>query len=361
MPADAELAELAGVGRDVGMPVGRVDVGHPDHDEGHDDDQLHHDHDVVELHRFARATDQEAGDDHHDYGGRHVGDGRAGRSVGPHDPLAGRRQKFGRQPHAHLHQQAVEIGRPTAGDGAYAHGIFQDQVPADHPGGKLAQRRVSVGVCRALHRQQSRKLGIAQADQATGDRCKHEGDGERGPRIERGRRAGEHEDAGADDGADAHGGDAERAQHLGQGFERAAFDSNDVGNRLAREDALVVHPLLPRDHLRRIAAGLPSGLWRTCGQCPSGCTTFVMQHLVHDHVQSAFMPGATSNPNTAQPKSPMNPSAAEAAAKAELEKRGYTGVKSLTRDPAGNWAAKAMKNNVEIAVILEPSGTIREQ
>jgi len=73
------------------------------------------------------------------------------------------------------------------------------------------------------------------------------------------------------------------------------------------------------------------------------------------------MPGATSNPNTAQPKSQMNPSAAEAAAKAELEKKGYTGVKSLTRDPAGNWAAKAMKNNVEIAVILEPNGTVREQ
>jgi hypothetical protein len=28
---------------------------------------------------------------------------------------------------------------------------------------------------------------------------------------------------------------------------------------------------------------------------------------------------------------------------------------------AGNWAAKAMKNNVEIAVILEPNGTVREQ
>ena len=53
-----------------------------------------------------------------------------------------------------------------------------------------------------------------------------------------------------------------------------------------------------------------------------------------------------SNPNTGLPKSPINPSAAEAAAKAELEKKGYTGVKSLTRDPAGNWAAKAMKNNV---------------
>jgi hypothetical protein len=73
------------------------------------------------------------------------------------------------------------------------------------------------------------------------------------------------------------------------------------------------------------------------------------------------MPGATSNPNTAQPKSSMNPSAAEAAAKSAIEARGYTGVKSLTRDTAGNWAAKAMKNNVEVAVILEPTGTIREQ
>jgi hypothetical protein len=33
------------------------------------------------------------------------------------------------------------------------------------------------------------------------------------------------------------------------------------------------------------------------------------------------MPGATSNPNSGLPKSPMNPSAAEAAAKAELEKK----------------------------------------
>jgi hypothetical protein len=36
-------------------------------------------------------------------------------------------------------------------------------------------------------------------------------------------------------------------------------------------------------------------------------------------------------------------------------------VKSLTRDMAGNWAAKAMRDNVEVAVVLEPSGNIREQ
>ena len=73
------------------------------------------------------------------------------------------------------------------------------------------------------------------------------------------------------------------------------------------------------------------------------------------------MPGGTSNPSTDFPKTPSNASAAEAAAKAQLEARGYSGVKSLTRDMAGNWAAKAMRDNVEVAVVLEPTGNIREQ
>jgi hypothetical protein len=57
----------------------------------------------------------------------------------------------------------------------------------------------------------------------------------------------------------------------------------------------------------------------------------------------------------------MNPSAAEAAAKVELEKKGCAGVKSLIRHAAGNWAAKAMRNNVKVAVILEPDSTVGEQ
>jgi hypothetical protein len=73
------------------------------------------------------------------------------------------------------------------------------------------------------------------------------------------------------------------------------------------------------------------------------------------------MPGGTSNPSTALPKTSPNASAAEAAAKAQLEARGYTGVRSLTRDPAGNWMAKAMRNNVEVAVVLEPGGAVTEQ
>jgi hypothetical protein len=73
------------------------------------------------------------------------------------------------------------------------------------------------------------------------------------------------------------------------------------------------------------------------------------------------MPGGTSNPNTGLPKTSSNATAAEAAAKAELEAKGYTGVKSLSRDMAGNWAAKAMRDNIEVAVILEPNGNVREQ
>jgi hypothetical protein len=73
------------------------------------------------------------------------------------------------------------------------------------------------------------------------------------------------------------------------------------------------------------------------------------------------MPGGTSNPNTGLPRTSSNATAAEAAAKAQLEAKGYTGVKSLSRDMAGNWAAKAMRDNIEVAVILEPNGNVREQ
>ena len=73
------------------------------------------------------------------------------------------------------------------------------------------------------------------------------------------------------------------------------------------------------------------------------------------------MPGGTSNPHTNLPANKFNPSAAEAAAKAELEAKGYSGVRSLTRDSAGNWSAKAMHNNSEVAVVLEPNGNVREQ
>ena len=44
-----------------------------------------------------------------------------------------------------------------------------------------------------------------------------------------------------------------------------------------------------------------------------------------------------------------------------LVAKGYNGVKQLTRDTAGNWTGKAMRNNVEVAVTLDTAGNVREQ
>ena len=62
-----------------------------------------------------------------------------------------------------------------------------------------------------------------------------------------------------------------------------------------------------------------------------------------------------------QPPSAPRASNAEAIAKAAIEARGYSDVKNLSRDPVGNWAAEAVRDSVEIAVILQPDGDVAEE
>ncbi|MCA0249036.1 MAG: PepSY domain-containing protein [Proteobacteria bacterium] len=69
--------------------------------------------------------------------------------------------------------------------------------------------------------------------------------------------------------------------------------------------------------------------------------------------------GTTTMPGSGTPAT--KPVAGEAAAKAALEAKGYTGVKKLKRDNAGNWSGTAMKNNAEVAVMVDSTGKIREQ
>ncbi len=71
------------------------------------------------------------------------------------------------------------------------------------------------------------------------------------------------------------------------------------------------------------------------------------------------MPGGTTTPGSGAPTT--KPVTGEAAAKAALEAKGYTGVKKLKRDNAGNWSGTAMKNNAEVAVMVDSTGRIREQ
>ena len=48
-------------------------------------------------------------------------------------------------------------------------------------------------------------------------------------------------------------------------------------------------------------------------------------------------------------------------AKAVIEARGYREVKNLSRDPVGNWAGEAVRDTLEVAVILQVNGEIAEE
>jgi hypothetical protein len=68
-------------------------------------------------------------------------------------------------------------------------------------------------------------------------------------------------------------------------------------------------------------------------------------------------PGGTGAPTT----NVQRTNTAETAAKAQLEAKGYTDIKNLSRDKRGNWSAKATRNNTEVAVVLDAKGNIRER
>ncbi|WP_395710262.1 hypothetical protein [Reyranella sp.] len=74
------------------------------------------------------------------------------------------------------------------------------------------------------------------------------------------------------------------------------------------------------------------------------------------------MPGGTgTSPGMTTPGTTKAAPTTASSAKAAIEAKGYTGVKSLSRDAAGNWSAKAVKNNQEVAVLLDATGNIKEQ
>ena len=49
-----------------------------------------------------------------------------------------------------------------------------------------------------------------------------------------------------------------------------------------------------------------------------------------------------------------------ATAKAQIEASGYTEVKDLQRKEDGSWQARAMKNNTEVAVSVDPRGSVTQ-
>jgi hypothetical protein len=62
--------------------------------------------------------------------------------------------------------------------------------------------------------------------------------------------------------------------------------------------------------------------------------------------------GAVANPNT---------TAAEGAVKEKLRAAGFTGVSNLERMPDGTWKGRAMKDNAQVAIQIDPAGNIAFQ
>ena len=113
---------------------------------------------------------------------------------------------------AEILEEAHHVARPADGHRGGAERIFEDQVPADDPGDEFAHRGVGVGVGAAGDRHRRGHFRIAETGESAGKRAEHERQGDRRSGIGGGGMSGQHENAGADDGADAERDQVDRRQ-----------------------------------------------------------------------------------------------------------------------------------------------------
>ena len=138
------------------------------------------------------------------------------------------RQRIGNDD-AEVAQEAHDVARPADRNGGRAERILENQIPADDPGNELAERGVGVGVGAAGDRHGGRHLGVAQPGEGAGDAAGDEGEHDRRPGVGGRGVAREHEDAGADDAADAERGEARSRQGAFQGDAAVGRQRLDVG------------------------------------------------------------------------------------------------------------------------------------
>jgi len=72
------------------------------------------------------------------------------------------------------------VGGKPHGDAHVGEGVLEDEVPANDPGDKLAERGVGVGVSGARDGDHAGELGVAEAGEDADDADEHERDGECG-------------------------------------------------------------------------------------------------------------------------------------------------------------------------------------
>ncbi len=182
--------------------VVRVEGGDAEHEEERQHGELEEDHDGVHAGGLAHADHQHGADGEHEEHRRQVEHAAV---------LTGRVGERLRQLVAEDRvEQLVQIRAPADRHAGDRDAVLEDQVPADDPGRELAERRVGVGVGAARDRDRRGELRERERGEDAGDAREHEGEDDRRAGG-RDRLADDHEDAGADDRAEAERGQVEGA------------------------------------------------------------------------------------------------------------------------------------------------------
>ena len=113
-------------------------------------------------------------------------------------------------------QEVLEVARPPGSHRSRGHRVFEHQVPADDPGGKLPQGGVGVGVGRARHRGHGGELRVAQRGEDAHHPRHHVREHEGGARRLPCDHARAHEDSRPDDGPHPEARELDGAQHAAQ-------------------------------------------------------------------------------------------------------------------------------------------------
>ncbi len=222
--------------RDEGVVVGALDEEgtRDDHDE--DDGHLDGDDERGDPCRQLHAEHEDGGEHQHQGGGEDV-EAEALGAV----PSA----QLGGDVPAGVVQQRADVARPADGHHRRAERELQDQVPADDPGGQFAQGGVGEGVRGAGHRDGGGELGVAQRGERADDSGDDEREGDGGSRVVLGDGAGQYEDAGADDDADAEDGQVQCRQGFLERVLRFLRVTDGLLDLLGPEEG-VAHGDLPR-------------------------------------------------------------------------------------------------------------------
>ena len=164
-----------------------------EHEEEEDRGELDEDEDAVELDALLRAAHEEERQKERDEDGGQVEDAA----------FFGRGDKLMRQHESRRGEESDDVARPADGDGARRHRVFEDEIPANDEGDELAQGRIGVGVGAARGGHDGGELRVGETRKRTRESREDERQRHGRPCVLGGSDAREHEDARADDGADA--------------------------------------------------------------------------------------------------------------------------------------------------------------